>query len=73
MNNYKSPDLYLSAYLKCKGFPIRLERKNNKCFFLFEGVSDKDIESFYNNDSLGVTDYKNALIDIKSMIHNRGV
>lgn len=69
---YKTTDLYLAAYLKSQGNKIEIERKENKCIFVFEKIKEENVNGFYNNDKVGVTDYKNALMDLKSMIYNRG-
>jgi len=69
---YKTPDLYLSAYLKAKDYVVSIKRDKGRCFFEFVDVSDDVVNSFYNNAPIGVTAYKNALQDLKSMIYNKG-
>ena len=51
---------------------MRFEKRQNKCFFVF--IDDpklrSDIDDFFNNANVGVTDYKNALADLKIILHN---
>ncbi len=73
MELYKTSDIYLAAYLKSKGNKIvKLERPGNKCFFCFEGneLMENNKLLFFNNGYIKVTDYKNAIGDLKTMIHN---
>jgi len=72
MNIYKTSDLYLASFLKAKDWFVRLERINGKCFFLF--VDDErlqeDIVSYFNDAQIGVNRFKNAIQDLKILIHN---
>jgi len=70
---YRTSDIYLSAYLKTKGHNvIQIEKPNNQCFFCFN--NDELLQSnkmrFFNNGLIAVTDYKNAIFDLKILIHN---
>ena len=72
MELYKTSDLNLAAYLKAKSWHIRFERENGKMTFVF--VDDEelrnDIIEYFNNGKIGITDYKNAMADLRVVIHN---
>lgn len=70
---YKTSDLYLSAYLKAKGHKIEdIERGVKKCYFIFENSERlmSDRMRFFNEGLISVTQYKNALQDLRVLIHN---
>ncbi|MEW6536423.1 MAG: DUF5659 domain-containing protein [Candidatus Auribacterota bacterium] len=72
-NEYETSDLYLSAFLKCKGMRLKGKRQTIKrCIFVFQDRSDRQnlISEFFNNGVINVTDYKNALQDLKIMVFN---
>lgn len=75
MNNarYFTTDFYLAAFLRAKGLKlIEVMKENGRSTFVFEGNIEKDnlIKDFYNNGLIEVGFYKNALQDIKAIIHN---
>lgn len=70
---YKTSDIYLASYLKTKGHNvINVERPNTQCFFIF--LDDELLQSnkmkFFNNGLIPITDYKNAVADLKRILHN---
>ena len=70
---YKTSDLYLTAYLKAKGNKItKIDREVNKCFFNFEDneLLKSNKMRFFNDGLISVTQYKNALQDLRVLIHN---
>ncbi len=70
---YRTSDIYLAAYLKTKGHKIiNVERPNTQCFFVFkeDELVIENKNRFFNNGLIKVTDYKNAISDLKRMIHN---
>lgn len=72
-NEYKTSDLYLSAYLKAKGHKVeKIERKIKKCYFVFEDseLLQSNKMRFFNEGLISVTQYKNALQDLRVLIHN---
>ena len=73
MEIYKTSDLYLSAYLKAKG--LRLKDKHqtgNKFVFIFEDRDDREqlIRDFFNDGTVSITAFKNAIQDLKTMVFN---
>ncbi len=73
MEIYKTSDIYLAAYLKTKGNKVvKLEKPQNKCYFCFEQneLMENNKLLFFNNGYIKVTDYKNAISDMKTLLHN---
>lgn len=69
MEMYKTSDLYLSAYLKAKGHRVRCEH-GKKCTFVFLSNVSHDVNEFFNDGLIGVTLFKNAVQDLKTMLYN---
>ena len=69
---YKTSDLYLTAFLKAKRWFFRVEKQGNRVEFLFITTDElrECIVDYYNNGEIGVTDFKNAVQDLKNLIHN---
>ena len=70
---YRTSDIYLSAYLKAKGHKIeKIDREGTKCFFNFkkDDILDSNKMRFFNEGLISVTQYKNALQDLRVLIHN---
>lgn len=67
-------DLYLSAFLKAKGMKLidQIREDNKKIRFVFEDSKHKKelIQEYFNNGSVNVTDFKNALQDVKTIVFN---
>ena len=73
MEIYKTSDIYLAAYLRAKGHKIKeVERPRGKVYFCFEEdeLLKKNKLRFFNDGLISVTKYKNALSDLKTIIHN---
>jgi len=68
---YRTPDLYLSAFLKSKGIILQgTEKETGKVFFIFQNEGNiKDlINNYFNDSDVGVLSYKAALRDLRSII-----
>ena len=73
MGTYRTSDLYLSAFLKAKG--LRLwdkHRTGNKFVFIFEDRDDREqlIREFFNDGTINITAFKNAIQDLKTLVFN---
>jgi len=76
MNNarYFTTDFYLAAFLKAKGLKlIEAIKENGRSTFVFEDDMQRDnlIRDFYNNGLVEVGFFKNALQDLKAIIHSQ--
>ena len=70
---YESTDLYLCCFLKAKGMKlVNVERDGRRNTFVFEDRTDREelIKEFYNDGIVKVNDFKNAIVDLKSVIYN---
>ncbi|MFH2146006.1 MAG: DUF5659 domain-containing protein [Candidatus Omnitrophota bacterium] len=73
MNTYKTSDLYLSAFLKARGMRLKDKFRNgNKFVFIFDDRDDRKelIQEFFNDGSVSITAFKNAIQDLKTMVFN---
>lgn len=73
MNTYRTSDLYLSAYLKAKGLRLLDKQRNgHKFIFIFDDRSDRKklIQEFFNDGTVNITAFKNAIQDLKTMVFN---
>lgn len=73
MNTYRTSDLYLSAFLKARGMRLRDKFRNgNKFVFIFDDRDDRKelIQEFFNDGSVSITAFKNAIQDLKTMVFN---
>ena len=75
MQTYESRDLFLAAYLKAKGYPIREVRRNGnrKAVFVFEDRPERELEilDYYNGrGSIQPLAYVNAWKDLKALTYN---
>ena len=73
MNTYKTSDLYLSAFLKARGMRLRDKFRNgNKFVFIFDDRDDRKelIQEFFNDGTVSITAFKNAIQDLKTMVFN---
>lgn len=69
--SFKTPDLYLAAFLKIRGLILNgSERERGRVFFIFqqEDVIEGMIKDYYNDAAVPVLTYKAALRDLKSII-----
>lgn len=72
-NTYRTSDLYLSAFLKAKGLRLRDKLKDGSRFvFIFDDRPDRQelIQEFFNDGTIGITTFKNALQDLKTLVFN---
>ena len=70
---YETTDLYLSCFLKASGLQLLdVRRDGRRTTFVFEDRPDRSdlIRSFYNDGTVRVNDFKNALQDLKAIIYN---
>ncbi len=73
MNTYRTSDLYLSAFLKARGMGLKDKFRNgNKFDFIFDDRDDRKelIQEFFNDGSVSITAFKNAIQDLKTMVFN---
>jgi hypothetical protein len=71
---YRTPDLYLAAYLRARGISlVGTEGPRNRVIFLFEDRRDiqKHVAEYFNNGPVGALDFKNYLRELKSLLHGR--
>src|SRR5262249_10212119 len=70
---YETTDLYLGCFLKASGLRLLdVRRDGRRTTFVFEDRPDRSdlIRSFYNDGTVRVNDFKNALQDLKAIIYN---
>jgi hypothetical protein len=70
---YSTTDLYLAVFLACKGYEGSTSKKNGgQCIFKFNNDENLEsvVNSYYNNETVNVLDFKNKLRDKKSEIIN---
>lgn len=71
---YRTPDLYLSAFLRTAGCTqVKHEREENRVFFYFEdpGTISRLREDYYNGRAkVSALDYANNIRSQKSIIHS---
>lgn len=73
-NVYITSDLYLTAYLKIKGFTFKVEQKKSKSEFLFESTPnllsnvDEYLSDMGNCNPLA---YTNAIKNLKNYLYNK--
>jgi len=71
---FVTSDLYLSAFLKARGIKLidQIRDDNKKIRFVFEDSKDRKrlIQEYFNNGSVNITDFKNALQDLKTIVFN---
>lgn len=73
MSFYKTPDLYLSAFLKSNGIILQgIDKENSKVIFIFknDGSVKNLLDKYFNDSKVGVLTYKAALRDLRSIIFN---
>ncbi len=73
-NSFVTSDLYLSAFLKARGMKLIDQNRGDhrKIHFVFEDHKDRKklIQEYFNNGSVNITDFKNALQDLKTIVFN---
>ena len=73
INTYRTSDLYLSAFLKARGMRLRDKQRNgHKFVFIFNDRNDRKelIQEFFNDGTVSITAFKNAIQDLKTMVFN---
>jgi hypothetical protein len=73
VNTYETSDLYLSAFLKARGMRLKDKFRNgNKFVFIFDDRDDRKelIQEFFNDGTVSITAFKNAIQDLKTMVFN---
>ena len=73
MNKYKTSDLYLSAFLKFKGFKYEVEKLGKKTMFLFEETPEllKLVNDYLTeNASCEPLGYANSIKNLKNFLYN---
>jgi hypothetical protein len=73
VNTYSTSDLYLSAFLKARGMRLKDKFRNgNKFVFIFDDRDDRKelIQEFFNDGTVSITAFKNAIQDLKTMVFN---
>ncbi len=72
-NTYVTSDLYLTSYLKVKGFKFKISKVNSKSNFVFESSDDlltNVNEYFAENGLCEPLAFTNAIKNIKNLLHN---
>ena len=70
---FQSSDFWLSSFLKAKVLKlIKIKKEGKRSIFIFENREDIEglIQEFYNNGLIAVGNFKTAVQDLKSLIHN---
>jgi len=70
---YETTDLYLGCFLKARGLKLRDARRDGRrTTFVFDDRPDRAelIREFYNDGTVRVNDFKNALQDLKAIVYN---
>jgi hypothetical protein len=73
MDTYMTSDLYLSAFLKAKGFKLITKKtEGKKVIFVFEDQENREvlIRQFFNGGLVNITAFKSALQDLKVIVFN---
>ena len=71
--NFRSKDLYLSAFLKARGLDlIDTWREGNKVFFIFEDKrkAEELLKDFCNGGLVNISLFTKAIQDLKTLIYN---
>lgn len=73
-NEYRSPDLYLSAYLQVAGVPmVRTDREGNRVYFVFDtqlaNMEELKLAWFNNTGKVPAQAYAQAVRLLKSLCH----
>jgi hypothetical protein len=71
---YVTSDLYLTAYLKTKGFNFKVEEKKSKFSFVFESNPDliSNVDEYLSEmGNCKPLAYTNAIKNLKNYLHNK--
>jgi len=69
---YRTPDLYLSAFLLTKGITLKgTEQAEGRTFFFFQdkGEVEELVQQYYGNASVPALSYKGSLRELKVLLH----
>lgn len=72
-NKYTTSDLYLTAYLKLKGFKMVVEKHKGKANFIFEKTDEitKEVTNYLNETgSCEPLLYANSIKNLKNLLYN---
>jgi len=72
-STYETTDLYLGCFLKASGFQLLdAKRDGRRTTFVFEDRPDRRdaVLAFYGEGTVRVSDFKNALQDLKAIVYN---
>jgi len=70
---YSTSDLYLSAFLKLKGYKMSVEKNRNKVNFIFEvdeTLNDLIVEYLNGEGACEPLLYANSIKNLKNLIYN---
>jgi hypothetical protein len=73
-NQYVTSDLYLTAYLKIKGFVFKVEERKNKFSFIFESTPEllSNVDEYLSEmGNCKPLVYTNAIKNLKNYLHNK--
>jgi len=69
----KTTDLNIASYLVAKGYDLKtIEKLNDKQsqFVFVEDIGKDIMDSYYDNDTIGVLDFTRANKELKIRLHN---
>jgi hypothetical protein len=72
-SKYTTSDLYLTAYLKLKGFKMTVEKTKGKATFIFERTEEimKEVADYLNESgSCEPLLYANSIKNLKNLLYN---
>jgi hypothetical protein len=74
VDTYVTSDLYLTAYLKVKGFKCKVIKEGNKSKFVFDNtplLSAHVDEYLTENGTCEPLAFTNAIKNLKNLLHNK--
>jgi hypothetical protein len=73
MEKFITSDLYLSAFLKTKGFKLTIEKNKNKYNFVFDGsesLTSNVNDYLTENATCEPLSYTNSIKNLKNLMYN---
>jgi hypothetical protein len=73
MEKFITSDLYLSAFLKTKGFKLTIEKNKNKYNFVFEGsdaLTSNVNDYLTENATCEPLSFTNSIKNLKNLMYN---
>jgi len=70
---YTTSDLYLTAYLRVKGFKMDVEKNKNKAVFIFDKTDEltTKVNEYLNESGLcEPLSYSNSIKNLKNLLYN---